>query len=279
MKNNIDFSLLESGDVFKRGFSYLANNAGRVIAVITFLVATLVIFTDVTFCDFHTKTFTSLMTLMLIASYITYFSLEEAGEKLGEDTTEYKTARESYEEVLKKIDGSHTEKLRSFCKDYTEQELKYRRENALMRFGYTYGEYESYKDGAPFDKKAVRAFRQADRMKIGKITPTVLLTKGKINERGELKNPESTKFLFMMLKLIPSTVCMMVTVSVVLSAKESLSAIEIIDGILKLSSLPIIGFKGYSHGYNYTKRSVCLWLDTKTRLLKAFLSSTEGVKD
>ena len=66
---------------------------------------------------------------------------------------------------------------------------------------------------------------------------------------------------------------MAVTVSVVLSAKESLTAVDVIDGLLKLSSLPIIGFRGYSQGYVYTKKNISAWLDTKTSLLTAFLKN------
>ena len=71
---------------------------------------------------------------------------------------------------------------------------------------------------------------------------------------------------------------MSITISVVLSAKESLDAIAIIDGLLKLSSLIIIGFKGYAQGYTYVKHKLSAWLVIKSRLLRAFLKE-EGLRD
>ena len=77
----------------------------------------------------------------------------------------------------------------------------------------------------------------------------------------------------MLLKMIPTTVCTLVTVSLVLKVKSDMNAAVIIDGILKLSSLPIIGFKGYAAGYNYARGTLRLWTETKSRLLDAFLKS------
>ena len=93
MKDRIDISLLNGDDAVKRSLSFIANNAGRVVAVLTFIFASLIIFTDVTLCDFSLKSFGVLLLLMIIASYIIYFSMEDAGEKLGEDSEEYAKAR------------------------------------------------------------------------------------------------------------------------------------------------------------------------------------------
>jgi hypothetical protein len=75
----------------------------------------------------------------------------------------------------------------------------------------------------------------------------------------------------MILKLIPSTVCMLFTVSVMVNVRDNLSVAGVIEAILKLSTLPIIGLKGYSGGYQYTVGSELGWLDTKCRLLETFL--------
>lgn len=273
MKSKIDISILESADIIKKGCSFIANNAGRVIALITFIIASLVIFTDVSFCDFSAKSFCTVMVLILIASYIIYFSLEDAGEKLGEESEEYIKAKESYLSILSDIGGEKIEPLRVFCKDYSLRELEYRRENLLISAGLTRAEYERYKSGEKCSKGDIRVFKRVEKQRAVTLTPSMLLTKERLNLKSELKNPESTKFFHLFLKLIPSTICMAVTVSVVLSAKESLTAVDVIDGLLKLSSLPIIGFRGYSQGYVYTKKNISAWLDTKTSLLTAFLKN------
>ena len=47
--------------------------------------------------------------MMLIASYVMYFSLEDAGEKLGRETDAYKSANERYEALRGRISGVTSE--------------------------------------------------------------------------------------------------------------------------------------------------------------------------
>lgn len=63
---------------------------------------------------------------------------------------------------------------------------------------------------------------------------------------------------------------MSVTVSVILTAKEGLDAATVIEGILKLSTLPVVGFRGYANGYSYVRKSFIPWIETKKRLLEAY---------
>ena len=79
----------------------------------------------------------------------------------------------------------------------------------------------------------------------------------------------------MILRLIPSTVCTFFTVSVIISTKDGLTASSVIESILKLSTLPVIGLKGYSLGYEYTLGSEISWLELKTDLLDAFIKHRE----
>ncbi len=277
MKDKLDVSLLDSGDLFKRAFSFIANNAGRVIALLTFFFASLIIFTDVELCDLSAKTHGMLLLLMVIASYIIYFSMEDAGEKLGEESEEYKRAKDEYLANLTLIKGEDIGKLREYCKNYSEQELEYRRESVLFALGYSKEEYEAYLCGKECNKRAVRAFRKVESLKAISLTPSSLLSKERVKSKSELKSPESTKILLMLLKLLPSTLCMAVTVSIVLSAKDSLSVITVIDGLVKLSSLPIIGFRGYAEGYNYAKKSLSAWLETKSALICAFVKEKSRI--
>ena len=275
MKDKFEVSLLESGELVKRGASALINNAGRAIAAITLIISALILFTDIGFMGFYGENFTSTLSVMLIASYLMYFSMEDAGEKLGEESEEYVTAHEKCETLVGKIGGDKISALRTFCKDYAAEELNYRRANLLMRYGYGESEYNDYLEGKPTSKNAVRIFRKADRLKPASITPKTLLSREKSREKNELVNPEKSKVLYMILKLLPTTLCMTVTVSVMLTTKEDLNAAVVIDGLFKLSALFIVGFKGYASGYNYTRRTLPLWLDTKSRLLDAFLKSRE----
>lgn len=62
------------------------------------------------------------------------------------------------------------------------------------------------------------------------------------------------------------------TVSVILHTKDGLDASSVMDGIFKLTALPIIGLRGYSEGYSFVKNGKSAWLETKSRLLETFLS-------
>ena len=86
--------------------------------------------------------------MMLIASYVMYFSLEDAGERLGRESEEYKTVAEMHREMNERIKGCDIADLRDFCLEYRNAELEYRRENLLFSLGYTKDEFEAYKNGA-----------------------------------------------------------------------------------------------------------------------------------
>ena len=272
MKLGFEASLLDAGGAVRKGFSTLINNVGKTIALITLLVAALVTFTDVNFQSFEAKSLTSTVTVMLLASYLMYFSLEDAGEKLGEASKEYTESRKRYERLRSEISGERTGDLRLFCYEYSKDELDYRRSNILLRSGLTQEEYEAYKKGAKVSGRMKRIFRNIDRQKPITLNPTVLLEYDRKTKEKEIRDPDGSKIPRMLLKLLPTTIGTLVTVSLVLSAKEDMNAITVINGIIKLSALPIIGFRGYSDGYFHVKDSMTLWMNTKSRIIEQFLS-------
>ena len=275
MKDKFEVSLLESGEIFKRGAAALLNNIGRTIAVITLVVATLVLFTDISFADFNRESFTSTMAIMLMASYLMYFSLEDSGERLGEESEEYKKAKSNCDNLIDRVGGEKMHELRQFCKEYSEEEASYRKINLLMSKGYSIEEYKAYKSGDAVAKGARRIFKRADRLKAKTLTPKDLLAKERASTKSELQNPESSKLFRTVIKLLPTTVCTTVTVSVMLTTKDNLSVATVIDGLFKLSALLVIGFKGYASGYSHAKYTLPTWLDTKARLLEAFLKKSQ----
>ena len=273
MKDKFEISLLESGEIMNRGAMMLVNNVGRIVAAITLIISALVLFTDIRLADFGTESFSSTLAVMLISSFMMYFSMNEAGENAGERCEEYKSALGVYEELVKKVGGDKISALRKFCKSYSVDELRYRRESFLIKYGYGTDEYEAFKQGEKQTGRARRVFHRADKFRAIPLSPKTLLSAELSKDRSELSNPEKFRFLSMILKLLPTTVCMTVTVSVILTTKDNLSLAVILDGLFKLSSLLLIGFKGYVSGYNYKKQRITLWLETKARLLDAFLKS------
>ena len=273
MKDGFEKGLLEAGALMKKGYLALIDNAGKAIAAITLLVCGLVLFCDISFSDLTSGNFTGTLLVMLISSYLIYFSMSDAGERLGRESEEYLKAKEEFDNILKEIKGEDVSRLREFCKKYSEEELNYRRENFLLVFGYTGADFSEYKDsGRCENKRAKRIFQRAERLRAVALTPKLIFEGEHHGRKSELSSPHSQRLLQRILRLVPTTIGMTVTVSIMLTAKESLDAATVIDGIFKLASLPIIGLRGYLGGYTYVRESKTLWLKTKTRLLEAFLS-------
>lgn len=267
--------VLDSGEFMKKAGRAFIDNMGKVIAAFVSLIMLAVTFTDIKFGGIFTKDFASSLLLLITAAYIIYFSLEDAGEKCGTDTAEHKAAKERYDRLRAEISGDRIASLRSFCIRYSKEEAKFRKQSALFSHGYTDEDLSDFLSGKRFDKKTNRILSRISRIKPAAVTPTALLQRERWSGRSELENPEKRKIAVLLLRLIPSTLCMAVTVSVMLSAKQGLTGADVLSGILKLSALPMIGFKGYSAGYSYAKHTLTLWTETKANILESFLKENK----
>lgn len=272
MNDGLDLGIITSGALVKRGYSFLIANLGKTVALITLLVTVLVSFTEVNFLDLGSSEFTSTLIMMLIASYVMYFSLEDAGQRLGRDNESYRASKERYDQLCSRIDGKDIGELRRFCTDYVNADYEYRRSNLLFSLGHTEAEYESYLRGEISDKNVRKKLTRVRKMKRAELdAATLLSTKRRV--KSELESPEHYRLGQAILKLLPSTVCMIFTVSVMISLKENLTVAGVIEILLKLSTLPIIGLRGYAQGYEYATESERGWLDIKSRLLDSFLAA------
>ena len=273
MKKSLEASLFDTGNIIRRGYSFLLENAGKTIAIITGFVVTLVTFTEIGFMDFVAESYTTTLITMLISAYIIYFSLEDAGEKLGRESEEYLSSEKRYKEARERLIVEDISELRDFLSSYCENELSYRRRCYLFSNGISLSQYEEFIESGTAPKDIMKICKRAKRMKASSITPKQLLSKDRSAKSTELSNPEMRKLLRLILKLIPSTVCMIFTVSLMLGAKDGMTPEFIIESILKLSALPIIGLRGYAEGYRYARSELPIWLDTKTQLMSGFLKT------
>ena len=122
------------------------------------------------------------------------------------------------------------------------------------------------------DRKRAATLRKIARARRLPITPELLLTP---EEKGHqsVTDPKRGKYLALTLKILPSTLCMLLTASVVLTFKE-MSVESVIEGILKLSTLPVVSLRGYAGGYNYKRYKEAPFIESKIRLLEGFLSKS-----
>ena len=265
----MEHGLLLPDTLMRRGYSALIKNCGKLIAALTAVIVVLVTFTDIGFFHLGAKEMTANVLLLLVASYIIYFSLEDAGEALGREDAEYREVREKLTVLTERIEGGMIADLRRFLTDYLAGELDGRREAMLSLGGYTKEEYAAYLDGGSCDKRAARLFARVSRQKPIKLGVGTLLAE---KSRGtvEIKNPRGPKLIGLCVRLIPTTVCTVFTASVVLGLKDGLGAAEIIEGLVRLCPLPIVALRGYSQGYTYVTEAEVSWMKTRCRLLEAF---------
>lgn len=263
--------------ITQHGYGFLANNAGKLIALITAMVAVAVTFADVVFTGFSGAQFSSTLIVMVVASYLIHFSLEAAGEKYGESCEDYRAAAERYKAVCGRVGAGELSALRQFLTDYTRRELAERRARILAEADVSEEELLALKAGGVLRKSQKKLLRRLERQRAVRISAAELLSIGR-GGGGELENPEPRKLVRLILGMIPTTLCTVFTVSVVLSLKDGMSASTVLDGLFKLSALPIIGFRGYLAGYEHATGDKVRWVESKTRLIEAFLISEESAK-
>lgn len=254
------------------GIGSIIENSGKIIAVITLVVAALVTFTEVSLSAAFTESFTCQMIIMLLSSYLMYFSMEETGERRGVTSEAFVESLTRYEGLCRRVSACKIPALRDFLKRYCEEDRKYRQGLFLMRYGLSLSELSEYEGGAVIRGEALRVMKRAAKIRPVRLSPHALLNNESFKGKSELSSPEGQKLLSMLLRLVPTTVCTIFTVSVILTAKDGLSASSVIEGILKIAALPIIGFKGYAAGYKYARGAKRAYLDTKSRIIEEFIT-------
>lgn len=266
MSRELDDVLLEANSLVRSGIGSLLGNLGKTVALITLAVACLVTFTDVSLIGVERERYATTLAVMIISSYVMYFSLFDVGEERGKESAEYTKAKERYSTTRVKLNGDMMPALRDFCEEYSRAELEYRRRERLMYYGLSEADVKD----CGGDKRKARIKRKAERLRATPLTPKVLLTSEKSGGATELQNPERGKLLRSFLKLLPSTVCTCITVSVVLSVKDGMTVEDVLNGIIKLSALPIIGIRGYVSGIVFAQKTCSSWLQTKAMVLESF---------
>ena len=269
---SFDEALLGAGKSIRRGYSFLYDNSGKLIAAIAGVIAIVLTFTEVAMPNVVTAEMTSEIVVLLIASVIIYLSLEDTGERSARAADEYLSAHGEYLKRRDVLRGRSVAELREFCLLYSREELEYRRRTALFEYGITDAEYKSCLAGEAVDKKVRRRAAKIAKMKPLRLEARALLGDEEMRGKSEIRNPEKEKWLRLIIGIAPSILCMLFTVTVMISTKDGMTPSDVIEGIVKLSTLPMIGLKGYSAGYNYVKGPLMLWQRTKCSLIDAFLS-------
>ena len=262
--------VIDSQRLVKRGYSAIIKNAGKAIAVITAVIAVLVSFTDISFLEAGGRELTASALMLLVASYIIFFSLVSAGRQLGRESEEYKSAEKSYSEVRERVTGSDLSALREFVSRWQIEELSARRSHLLLRYELTREEYLELERKKKLTRREKKILRKIKSEKPLPLTAAGLLADSTATVR-ERPMGKGTRTLCLLLRLIPTTLCALFTVSVMLGVRDNMTAASVIEALLRLSTLPIVALKGYTAGYEEVVSFDVELLSTRKRLLCAFL--------
>lgn len=273
----LEKQLLSSSESISLGFSVILKNIGQAVAFITAAVAVIITFTEVAFSALTPQELLPSALALLVCSYIIYFSLEDAGERLGEESHEYLEARERFIKAKSRLSGDDAEAFRTYLEEYSIKELDARRRGALLAAGITSSELAEYKSMDKSARKSLppekrRAMEKLSALKPTALTPAMIFSEERGVCSSGLESPEKGKLIKLILKILPSTLCMFVTISVALNIKADMNATDVLNGILKLTALPLVGFRGYSLGYIYAKNTLSGWLCRKAEIIESFLS-------
>lgn len=252
------------------GYRFILANASRVIALLTAAVACLVTFTDVALSGIGREDFTSSLLVMLIASYLIFFSMFDSGVTAGLESEEYTAAQKLYSEAKASVTPEEITSLREFCHRYSAEELGFRRLCYLTEHGESLDAFERFKNGEPASPRRAAVLRRAARLRAARLTPAMLLSGKGAAQKSELSTPMLSRLLSILRGLLPTTLGSLFTVSVMLTAKDGLTAEVIIEGILKLSALPMIALKGYRAGFLHSRDTLSAWNTLRSRLLRQF---------
>lgn len=272
-KSKLDSLIFSGGGLVKRGYTYALANIGKTVALITSVAVLLLTFGEVGFIDLKRDSFTATVLVMLVASYVIYFSLHDAGEGAGRETDVYKEAEKKYLDFRERIAYKDAASLRAFLLQYSKDELEYRRKSYILSQGASYSEYSEYLSGKAVGGRDGRIYRRAASMKAVSITPRDLRERKRSERRAELTSPTSGKMLRMILSMIPTTLGTLFTVSLMLGIKEGLTVETVIESLVRLSALPIVALRAYAHGYSFASEDVVSWMETKTRIIEEYLKS------
>ena len=140
-RNKAENIIFNTGARVKRGYGYAIANIGKTVALITSFAVLLVTFGEIGFLDFGSESVSASVLVMLIASYIIYFSLHDAGEGAGRETDIYKKSEEKYLVRREKIAEEDVREVRAFLSSYTREELDFRRLTYIESRGASVSEY------------------------------------------------------------------------------------------------------------------------------------------
>ena len=216
--NQIDRLFDKSITLAKETKESIVGGIGKIITLLTLAAVAIIIFTEVSFVKMNAEAFTCELIALIIGAIVSYCAMEGQGERLGLESDEGTSALHALMERIAKIQGEDIEPLCDFCTHYAKEEAGRRRTRYLLSHGLCDKDLLAYQRGEACAKKAARILRVAARIRPMTLTPAMLLTTATHSTGEELSDPQRQRRGYLLLSLLPSVLCMTLTVSIAISA-------------------------------------------------------------
>lgn len=262
----------------------LLNNTGIFISIFIIFVVIVVYTTDIKLTSVFDWTSLGLsFFVLLLCAFSMYVNCSDSGLRAGRASETYKSAKQKYDELKQKImDNNAQGKLPEFCRNYIENELKSTRTGILTEVGIDYEEYlKSYvgedkaalKKCSNLSKAQVKAIRIANKVKPIKLTPEMILKRGRgaVQRKPLGIQPEKKRGIDYGIKFVKSTLTSILLAIIGLDVIVSPSWAMFAACMLKLFPVVINGFMGYKSGYENIVVDTVNYINDQTDLMRRFI--------
>lgn len=261
--NELEKIPLELESAKKKITKTFMNNLGFFMGAFLIFAVIVIMTTDIRIVSLADITSLGLdFFLLLFCSYSMYVCCADSGTKAGLSTTIYTETMEKYEVMKKSILESQMQtRMSEFCNHYIADELKNTKMAVLAPVGFSYEEYlEKYSllDNPAVDAMTClsasqkKAVKKANKVKPVRLSPEMILRKDRNSHtRSPLdRNPSMKKSITFGTEFIRIGILSVFMSMIALDVIVEPSWIIFASVCLKLVSVIVNGFGGYSTGYD-----------------------------
>ena len=270
MRLDEDF-LLRADAVSGKIRSTLLDHIGRATAFFAIVICAIFTFTEIALVDISLKKFTVEGIVILVMAMVMYLSLESEGQAYAKGQKGYLDAKGCADALAAKVRGDSLPELRKYLLCVYEDEVHAREERLLLSYGLTRGELEGYRRGERFGKKKSHQLRCVAKTTSRALTPGELLFFEGVGSEEITTAPQKRGHLLGIVRVLPSMLCTLLTVGIMIDLKDGFSLRLVLEGVLKLSALLSMGLRGYLAGVHYVSDVLTPYHKVREKLLDAFL--------
>ena len=267
------------------------NNAGIFMGILIMIAVVVVVTTDMEIGSFADLASLGLnFFLLFFCTYSMYLSCSDSGMRHGRNTESYAAILEKFRtKKASLLEAMNHDNLCEFCRFYVENELKETRKTVLALAGISYGDYAEKWLGADdeeinadnrLSKSQKRAIIHANRIKPIKLTPEMILSRGRGTSRRAPLGiaPEDKKKAAFGLKFI-TTLGKTIPVSIItLSIVQEPTWTMIASCVIKLLVVVMNGFAGYKLGFENIVVDTENYIDSQVMLMEQAMQYIEKEK-